>query len=94
MRSDTFWQDLERVFANEDNARFDNQKRTAADRRKIKLLTIGVAFGIALSVFAAFFNAGSIIFRVMPLPPEQSLPSDGYHPADRAGLGLLVIVSR
>lgn len=94
MSNERFWDDMERAFANEDNARFDNEQLATKHRRKTKMMTMGLALGILLSVFAAFFIAGGIIFRVMPLPPEKERAAGTYSSADRAGLWVLTTISR
>lgn len=90
---DHFWTDLERAFADDDNRRFDNARASKEQRRKDRLLMIGMGAGILLSVFAAFYVAGVIIFSSMPLP-KTGWHDYHYSTQDRADLTELVTALR
>ncbi len=88
MSKELFWNNLERSFADEDNAQFDNRRAAQKSRRKVILGNAAIIAGLLLAVFATFFVAGSIIFRLMPAPKQ--VPTASYSQADRADLTSLV----
>jgi hypothetical protein len=68
MKNDQTWSALERTYADQDNRRFDLERRKRRQRRDNRLVTIGLSVGVLLSVGVVFYLFGVILFKSMPLP--------------------------
>lgn len=59
----TFWKDVERAFADEDNARFENSTAARRGRRRLRITKVIIGVGILASAFAASYVLSVIIFH-------------------------------
>jgi hypothetical protein len=66
MNNETFWNSLERNFADEDNERFDNERLTKQGERNLRRLKIKVVCGLLAATLVTAYVVGVIIFNALP----------------------------
>ncbi len=63
MNQENFWNDLERVYADEDNIRFDNERRRNRTKWENRLLIAG----LLLAILVGSYVYGLFILNMMPV---------------------------
>lgn len=64
--ADVFWSDLERVYAERDNARFDLTQHRKRQRRQERILVVRLSLAILSLVGLGSYVYGVVLFSSMP----------------------------